>query len=128
MLFFRVFQLQIVNILLLLEISLPASFTVCPSISSNFYATEGKKSVLIRSCPGPYFPAFGLNTERYSVRMRENTDLENSYKGHFSRSDRLFCEFFISAEFGRLSETVYGTMRLEIRKYNNFESMKSLKI
>ena len=23
---------------------------------------------------GPYFPTFGLNTERYSVRMRENTD------------------------------------------------------
>ena len=26
-------------------------------------------SVRIRSFPGPYFPAFGLNTERYSVRV-----------------------------------------------------------
>ena len=25
------------------------------------------KSVRIRSFPGPYFPAFGLNTERYGV-------------------------------------------------------------
>ena len=35
------------------------------------------KSVQIRSFSGPYFPAFGLNTERYSsyfVRTRENTD------------------------------------------------------
>ena len=29
------------------------------------------KSVHIRSYSGPYFPAFGLNTERYSVEMRK---------------------------------------------------------
>ena len=28
------------------------------------------KSVRIRSYSGPYFPAFGLNTERYGVKMR----------------------------------------------------------
>ena len=28
------------------------------------------KSVRIRSYPGQYFPAFGLNTERYSVSLR----------------------------------------------------------
>ena len=36
------------------------------------------KSVQIPIFSGPYFPAFGLNTESsispYSVRMRENTD------------------------------------------------------
>ena len=32
------------------------------------------KNVQIRSFSDPYFPAFGLNTEIYSVRMRENTD------------------------------------------------------
>ena len=35
--------------------------------------TKGKhcvKSVSIRSFPGPYFPAFGLNMERYSVSHR----------------------------------------------------------
>ena len=34
----------------------------------------------------PYFPAFGLNTELYSVRMRENTDQKNFEYGHFLRS------------------------------------------
>ena len=28
------------------------------------------KSVRIRSYSGPYFPAFGLNTKRYSVSVR----------------------------------------------------------
>ena len=28
------------------------------------------KSVRIRSYSGPYFPVFGLNTERYSVSLR----------------------------------------------------------
>ena len=44
------------------------------------------KSVRIRSYSGPYFPAFGRNTERYFVRMRENTDQNNSEYGHFLRS------------------------------------------
>ena len=34
------------------------------------------KNVRIRSCPGPYFPVFGLNT-----------DENNSENGHFLRSD-----------------------------------------
>ena len=42
------------------------------------------KNIRIRSYSGPYFPPFGLNTERereirispYSVQMRENTDLQ----------------------------------------------------
>ena len=47
------------------------------------------KSVRIRSYSGPYFPAFGLNAERYSVcfriqsKMRENTDQNNSKCRHF---------------------------------------------
>ena len=53
------------------------------------------KNDRIRSFSGPYFPAFGLNTERYreklrispySVRMRENTDQKNSKYGHFPHS------------------------------------------
>ena len=43
------------------------------------------KNVLIRSYSGPYFPAFALNTERYSV-SRENTDQNNSKYGHFLRA------------------------------------------
>ena len=41
---------------------------------------------------GPYFPAFGLNTERYSVSLRiqpnaENADQNNSEYRHFLGSD-----------------------------------------
>ena len=32
------------------------------------------KNVRIRDFSSPHFPAFGINTEIYAVRMRENTD------------------------------------------------------
>ena len=46
------------------------------------------KIVHIRSFSGRYFPAFGMNTDRYSicpysVQIRENTDPKNSEYGHF---------------------------------------------
>ena len=47
------------------------------------------KSVRIRSYSGPYFPAFGLNTDR-----------NNSKYGHFSRSD------FFTAYFEQLKYSV----------------------
>ena len=34
------------------------------------------KSAHIRSYPGPYFPAFGLNTERYGVSLRIQSECE----------------------------------------------------
>ena len=46
---------------------------------------------------GPYFPAFGLNTERYSVSLRiksecgktrEKSEPDNSEYGHFLRNVR----------------------------------------
>ena len=42
---------------------------------------------------GPYFPAFRLNTERYFVSLRIQSECgkirtrKNSISGHFSRSD-----------------------------------------
>ena len=56
--------------------------------------------VRIRNYSGPYFPAFGLNTERYSVslriqyKVRENTEQNNSEYGCFFRSAtmKLVCE------------------------------------
>ena len=43
------------------------------SISNQFSlfipAEQSVKSVCIRSYSGPYFPAFGLNTERYRVSL-----------------------------------------------------------
>ena len=51
------------------------------------------KSARIRSFSGPYFLAFGLNTERYGVYLRIESEYEkmrtrkNFLFGHFSRSD-----------------------------------------
>ena len=58
------------------------------------------KSVRIRRYSGPHFPAFGLNTERYSVspysvRMQKNVDHNNSEYGHFSRSVLFACFTFL---------------------------------
>ena len=50
------------------------------------------KNVRTRSYSGPYFPPFGLNTEKYGLSLRiqsecpENTDQINSEYGHFLRS------------------------------------------
>ena len=43
------------------------------SIKSNFPCV---KSVRIGSYSGPHFPAFGLNTERYSVSLRIESEYE----------------------------------------------------
>ena len=63
---------------------------------------------------GPYFPAFGLNTERYGVSLRIQPVCEkirtrkNSVFGHFSRGDEepnlhdifnIICIMFICASF-----------------------------
>ena len=53
------------------------------------------KSVRVRSFSGPYFHAFGMNSEIYgvkppnSVQMRENKDQKNSEYGLFSPSEQL---------------------------------------
>ena len=50
----------------------------------HFSLLHSVKSFRIRSYSGPYFPAFGLNTERYAA-LRENTDQKNSEYGHFTQ-------------------------------------------
>ena len=51
------------------------------------------KSFRILSFSGPYFPAFGLNTKRYEVSLRIQSECgkirtrKNSEYGQFSRSD-----------------------------------------
>ena len=66
----------------------PTRFISPPVISWNSTFSNNRRkltlplreSVHIRSYSGPYFPGFGLNTERYSrispysIRIRENTD------------------------------------------------------
>ena len=63
------------------------------AVSRGFVYISLRKKCSFRSFPGPYFPAFGLNTKRYEVSLRiqsecgkENTDQENSKYRHFSRS------------------------------------------
>ena len=81
------------------------------------------RSVRIRSFSGPYFPTFGLKTERYSVfsriqtengeilrispysvRMRENTDQKNSEYGHHSGS------VFLGFKTWQINNTLRGTL------------------
>ena len=78
------------------------------------------KSVRIQSYSSPYFPVFGLNTERYlvslriqsecgkilrispySVRMWENTDQNNSKYGQFLRSAAKWLTIVRNASFER---------------------------
>ena len=73
------------------------------------------KSVHIRSNFGPYFPAFGLNTKRYSVlsislysvQMPENTDQNNSEYGHFLRSVRLGVIYLHYHNLNMIPKTLY---------------------
>ena len=76
----------------ILDVSQNAPMTYASGIDCSWIINCVKK-VRIRSFPGPYFPAFGLNTERYSVWLRENMDQKNSKYGHLSRSDIFFKRF-----------------------------------
>ena len=59
----------------------------------RFLNAKCVKRVRIESFSGPYFPAFGLNTERYYVSLGiqfefwESKDQKNSAYGHFLLSD-----------------------------------------
>ena len=44
------------------------------------------KSVRVQSFSGPFLLGLGLNSERYGVRMQENTEQKYSEQGHFSHS------------------------------------------
>ena len=97
------------------------------------------KSILIRNCSGPYFPTFGVNTERYfvsqcSVQMRENTDQKNSEYGHFFCSELTnplshTGQRLIKYQFNLLSATTVIFIEREslapigyIRTFNSFPS------
>ena len=47
---------------------------------SKYLHNHCEKSVLIRSYAGPYFPAFGLNTERYKVFYDSKIDKKRNMK------------------------------------------------
>ena len=51
------------------------------------------KSVLIRSYSGPYFPAFGLNTERYSVSLLSQSECEKMRTRITPNADTFYAVF-----------------------------------
>ena len=51
-------------------------FYFCFTYSKNFGLVHCMKSVRIQRFSGLYFPAFGLNTERYSVYLRIQSECE----------------------------------------------------
>ena len=63
---------------------------------------------------GPYFPAFGLNTERYSVSVCIQSECEkirarkNSVSGHFSRSVKPIIGTFVK------TANIRGTQRMQL--------------
>ena len=69
---------------------------VMPLIHSDYESDFNRciKSLRIRSFSGPYFPAFGLNTERYSISLRIQSECGKRWTRkspnkdilHFSRS------------------------------------------
>ena len=61
---------------------------------TSYYENHCVKRVQIQSFFGPYFPAFGLNTERY--RYRENSVFE-----HISHSEQCYDRY--STMMGKVS-------------------------
>ena len=49
---------------------------MAPNNQRNIHISHCVKSVRIRSYSGPYFPAFELNTERYGVSLRIQSECE----------------------------------------------------
>ena len=106
-----------------LSISEKFSFSKSLGYCRGNYFTESKlhhmhcmKSVRSRSFSGPYFPAFGLNTERYSVSLRIRSKCgklrtrKNSKYGQFSPSDVFYMCFkfrFEESEKAIISKALY---------------------
>ena len=76
--------------LLLLRLQISCLFRTSSFLTFTLREKCQKKGVF----SGPYIPAFGLNTERYSLSLRVQSECrkirtrKNSVSGHFSRSFR----------------------------------------
>ena len=102
-----------------------------PSISDE-KPSHCVKSVRIRSYSSPYF----LRISPYSVRMRDNTDENNSEYGHFSRSEYFYQKLWtwiekpaISMEYHcrNFRNTYYFTCS-QIKQDNGWYSQNNWKI
>ena len=61
------------------------------------------KSVRIRSFSGPYFPAFGLNTERYGVSVRIQSECGKIRTRKTPNTDTFYAVILFSNTMMRLS-------------------------
>ena len=63
-----------------------------PNVKINFRTNTARKVSKYGVSSGPYFPAFGLNTDRYFVSLRIQSEFgkiqtrKNSVFGHISHS------------------------------------------
>ena len=70
---------------------------------------------------GPYFPVFGLNTERYSVSLRMQSEYRkiwtrnSSVFGHFSRSD-LAKKYILKVVIENLEKKIYSELTTETQR------------
>ena len=98
--------------------ALPFDIDILKDLRSN--QDHCVKTVQIRSFSGPYFPAFGLNTEIHSVNLRTQSECgkirtrKNSVFGHFSRSG--FVRFVLNQHF-LCKGTVFSNFIIISRSY-----------
>ena len=87
------------------------------------------KSVLIRSYSGPYFPAFGLNTKRYGVSLRIQSECGKIQTRITPNTDTFYAVFFY-AEFllqssDYVSDTCYTESSIPLTKTKRFDVISS---
>ena len=74
------------------QIILRMSFIIFTQRQVALQKGHSAKSVGIRSYSGPYFPAFGLNTERYFVSLR----IQSEWRKIRTRKSSVFGQFSCS--------------------------------
>ena len=67
-------------------------------ISKNIFSKHCVKSVRIRSYSGPYFPAFGLITERYFVSLRIQSECGKMRTSITSNTDIFYAVFVTKSQ------------------------------
>ena len=92
------------------------------SLAQCFYKDHCLKSVCIRSFSGPYFPAFGLNTGRYCVSLRIQSECGKIWTRETPNTDTFyamddFIEVIAIWKLGvaRIKET-FGMRQLKNKK------------
>ena len=64
------------------------------AIAKFVYSIHCVKSIRIRNYSGPHFPAFGLNTERYGVSLRIQSECGNMRTRITPNTDTFYAVIF----------------------------------